>query len=200
MVPRKLCVAAGLLALSVVCVVPARAQTPARGESQLLSEVARYPRQVANYLDLARLYVDQGRFDEAERILSQAISAIRAQKMVTVQPPPGAVAGVFMRSEPPPLPETPLRVGGSIVEPKKIKDVKPAFPEIARSAGITGVVILEVVIDEQGLVREAKVLRSIPLLDQAALDAVRQWEYTPTLLNGQPVSLVMTVTVNFRGR
>jgi protein TonB len=59
------------------------------------------------------------------------------------------------------------------------------------------VVILEAVIDAQGRVESVRVLRSIALLDQAAADAVRQWRFTPTLLNGEPVPIVMTVTVNF---
>lgn len=91
----------------------------------------------------------------------------------------------------------PLRVGGEIKEPKKIKDVAPEYPEIARAARIQGVVILEVLIGEDGAVQEARVLRPAPTLDQAALDAVLQWKYTPTLLNGQPVPIVMTVTVTF---
>ena len=61
-----------------------------------------------------------------------------------------------------------------------------------------GIVILECTIDGQGRVVDAKVMREIPLLDQAAIDAVMQWVYTPTLLNGVPVPLIMTVTVNFR--
>ncbi len=92
---------------------------------------------------------------------------------------------------------SPLRVGGEIKEPKKITHVGPEYPEIARAAGIQGVVIVEVLIGEDGAVREAKVLRPVPMLDQAALDAVLQWKYTPTLLNGQPVPIVMTVTVTF---
>ena len=63
-----------------------------------------------------------------------------------------------------------------------------------------GIVILEAVIAENGTVRDVRVLRSIPLLDQAAVDAVRQWQFTPTLLNGEPVPIVMTVTVNFQLR
>lgn len=91
----------------------------------------------------------------------------------------------------------PLRVGGEIKEPKKLTHVGPEYPEIARAARIQGVVILEVMIGEDGAVREARVLRPVPMLDQAALDAVLQWKYTPTLLNGQPVPIVMTVTVTF---
>ena len=71
------------------------------------------------------------------------------------------------------------------------------YPAIAQSARVGGVVIIEATIGPDGKVIDAKVMRSIPMLDQAALDAVRQWEYTPTLLNGVPVPILMTVTVNF---
>lgn len=91
----------------------------------------------------------------------------------------------------------PLRVGGNIKEPRKIRSVNPAYPQVARDAGISGVVILEAVIDTDGLPVNLKILRSIPELDQAAINAVRQWRYTPTLLNGVPVAVVMTVTVHF---
>jgi protein TonB len=62
---------------------------------------------------------------------------------------------------------------------------------------VQGVVILQATIDSRGNVEAATVLRSIALLDQAALDAVRQWKFTPTLLNGMAVPVIMTVTVNF---
>ena len=67
-----------------------------------------------------------------------------------------------------------------------------------RPPRVQGVVILECTISPQGKVTDVKVLRGIPLLDQAAIDAVKQWVYTPTLLNGVPVPVIMTVTVNFR--
>jgi protein TonB len=76
--------------------------------------------------------------------------------------------------------------------------VSPVYPGIARSARVSGVVILETTIAEDGSVRDVRVLRSVPLLDQAAVDAVRQWRFTPTLLNGRPVAVLMTVTVAFR--
>jgi len=81
--------------------------------------------------------------------------------------------------------------------PTKTKDVAPVYPPIAQSARVQGVVILETLIGANGRVEDARVLRSIPLLDQAALDAVRQWEFTPTLLNGNPVPVIMTTTVQF---
>ena len=90
-----------------------------------------------------------------------------------------------------------MRVGGNIKAPQKIKDVKPIYPAIAQSARVQGVVIIEATIGPNGKCTEAKVLRSIPLLDAAALDAVKQWQFTPTMLNGMPVPVIMTVTVNF---
>ena len=75
--------------------------------------------------------------------------------------------------------------------------MEPVYPPVARAAAVQGVVILELTIGEDGAVSDARVLRSIPLLDQAALDAVRQWRYEPTLLNGVPTRAIMTATVNF---
>jgi TonB family protein len=91
----------------------------------------------------------------------------------------------------------PVRIGGRIRAPTKMKDVHPVYPAIARSARVSGLVMIEATIGPDGKVSDAKVVRSIPLLDQAALDAVRQWEYTPTLLNGVPVPVVLMVSVNF---
>jgi protein TonB len=88
-------------------------------------------------------------------------------------------------------------VGGAVSVPEKIRDVKPYYPEMAREAKVQGIVIIEAVISSSGDVQEARVLRGHHMLDDAALEAVRQWRYTPPLLNGQPVSVVMTVTVNF---
>src|SRR5438034_10420485 len=98
---------------------------------------------------------------------------------------------------PPPPPPAPVRVGGNIKPPTKTRDVRPVYPSIAQSARVQGVVIIEATIGPDGRVQEAEGLRSIPLLDAAALDAVKQWTYTPTLLNGTPVPVIMTVTVNF---
>jgi protein TonB len=103
----------------------------------------------------------------------------------------------------PPVPvpaRVPLPVGGNIKRPVKVKDVAPAYPSMARVAQVKGLVIVEATIGPDGKVQDARILRSIPLLDAAALDAVRQWEYTPTLLNGTPIAIVMTVTLDFRLR
>jgi TonB family protein len=97
-----------------------------------------------------------------------------------------------------PLSPGPVRVGGTIREPRKLTNVAPVYPEIAKQARVQGIVILEVTISPRGHVTHVRVLRGAPLLDAAAVEAVRQWVYTPTLLNGVPVPVIMTVTVNFR--
>jgi TonB family protein len=81
--------------------------------------------------------------------------------------------------------------------PKLIKEVKPIYPEIARKARVEGIVILEVTTDLYGKVQNVKVLKSIPLLDQAAIDAVKQWLYEPMIIDGKPRGVIFTVTVRF---
>jgi protein TonB len=100
----------------------------------------------------------------------------------------------------PPPPEraaAAIRLPSGIRPPVKTVDVAPVYPAIARTAHVQGIVILEAVLDAGGQVNDVHVLRSIPLLDQAAIDAVRQWRYTPTLLNGRAIPIVLTVTVSF---
>lgn len=98
---------------------------------------------------------------------------------------------------PPPKPRETVRVGGGIRPPAKTRDATPVYPAIAQAARVEGTVILEALLNESGRVQNLRVLRAHPMLEQAAVDAVRQWEYTPTLLNGVPVSVIMTVTVTF---
>ena len=112
--------------------------------------------------------------------------------------PGGVVGGVVGGLPEAPPPPQAVRVGGQIKEPKKLKNVNPVYPDIAKQARVQGVVILECTISPQGKVTDVKILRGIPLLDAAAVEAVKQWVYSPTLLNGVPVPVIMTVTVNFR--
>lgn len=91
-----------------------------------------------------------------------------------------------------------LKVGGAIRPPTKIHDVRAAYPQDAKDAGVEGVVILQVVIGTDGSVVETSTVRSLhPSLDQAAAVAVQQWRFTETLLNGELVELEMYVTINF---
>ena len=91
----------------------------------------------------------------------------------------------------------PIRIGGEIKTPTKIKDVKPEYPAEARASGVQGVVIAELLIDADGRVVDAVIVRSIAAFDEAALSAVKQWRFMPTLLNGTAVPVLMTVSVNF---
>ncbi len=91
----------------------------------------------------------------------------------------------------------PVRLGSTVAPPKKIKDVRPVYPSLAVALQARGTVVLDVTIGTDGKVQEAKVIHSVPQLDLAALEAVRQWEYEPTRINGALVTLIMTVVVNF---
>jgi periplasmic protein TonB len=97
----------------------------------------------------------------------------------------------------PPKPHGPVRIADLPVPPRKIVDARPVYPEIARQVKREGTVVMEAVLDTAGRVTQLRVIQSVPLLDQAALDAVRQWRYTPTTLGGQPVSVLMTITIRF---
>ncbi len=91
----------------------------------------------------------------------------------------------------------PINVGEKLPESKLIKRVEPVYPELALKARVQGRVILVINMDEQGNVTETKVKHGHPLLDDAAVAAVKQWKYSPTLLNGKPVPVIATVTVDF---
>ena len=94
-------------------------------------------------------------------------------------------------------PISPVRVGGAVRAPRKIVDVKPIYPEGARAVQAGGAVILVVIIATDGSVSSARVVRSMPVFDQAAIDAVTQWKFEPTMLNGVPVEVEMNVLINF---
>lgn len=124
---------------------------------------------------------------------------------LAVSDTPGIVVGmdniehalVAPPAPPKPQPPAPVHVGGGVRPPVRTKAVDPVYPPVALAARIQGIVIIEATIGADGRIVNARVLRSVQLLDQAALDAVRQWEYTPTMLNGVPVPVIMTVTVQF---
>ena len=91
-----------------------------------------------------------------------------------------------------------MRVGGEIQEPTLITRINPSYPELARRARLEGPVILQAIIDRQGVVKDVQILRGLGLgLDEAAVNAVSQWQYTPTFYNGRPVEVILTVTVIF---
>jgi protein TonB len=110
--------------------------------------------------------------------------------MINEAPPP----------PPPPPPAKPRRVGGDIQAPALVSRVEPDYPPVAVSGKISGTVILEATVDAAGVVTDVSVLRSLPVLDKAAVKAVRQWRYQPLVLNGtaEPFILVVTVTFTLR--
>lgn len=103
---------------------------------------------------------------------------------------------------PPPMPKPsahrgPYRVGGKVQPPKLVHEVQPGYPILAKEVHLQGAVVIDSVIDAQGNVTQMKLVSGPPLLVTAAFDAVRQWKYQPTLLNGEPVAVEMQVTVHF---
>jgi TonB family protein len=141
-----------------------------------------------------RLVADgSGQPDAAEPAAGIAREAERGTSPVPASPLSGTEPGSITE---PPRPDA-VRVGGNIRPPEQIRRVNPVYPPEAQQTRVQGVIILETLIGTNGRVADIRVLRSIPLLDQAAIDAVRRWEYAPTLLNGVPVPVIMTVTVQF---
>jgi protein TonB len=114
----------------------------------------------------------------------------------------GVLGGVPKSAAPPPPPppsrrKDPVKVGGNVQASKLIHRVEPDYPELAKRARVQGIVLLKVTVDESGNVANIELVRGHPLLTQAAIDAVRQWKYSPTILNNEPVPVIATVTVNF---
>jgi protein TonB len=110
----------------------------------------------------------------------------------------GGMVGVVTPPPPPPPAQAPVRIGGQIKTPALLHRVEPVYPDIAAAAHLTGLVILEAVVDATGCVESVKVLRSgHPLLDREAVAALKQWRYTPLMLNGTSTPFVLTVTFNF---
>ena len=118
--------------------------------------------------------------------------------------PGGVIGGIIsatplLAPPPPPKPVTPkrIRVGGNVQKARLINQLKPLYPPLARQARIQGTVRLEAIIAKDGTIQQLRVVKGHPLLVQSALNAVRQWRYNPTVLNGQPVEVATTIDVHF---
>jgi protein TonB len=122
---------------------------------------------------------------------------------------PGGVAGGSMggvlggviggMAPPPPKPKQtgPVKIGGNVQAARIINRINPVYPPLARQTRINGTVRLHAIISKDGSIQQLEVISGHPLLQQAALDAVRQWRYQPTLLNGEPVEVDTTIDVIF---
>jgi TonB family protein len=185
---------------------------PRQVENALRELIANQPDDLRPLFRLARLLEDEGLTDAAE----DALLAARRQQPDGVEPykmlaqfyarRATALSRQADQRTPAPAPGNPgerddngvYSVGGPIEPPSRLDVAK--YPPEAAAAGIQGSVLAEIVINESGDVTDAKVVRSIPMLDEAALQAVRNWHFTPTMVNGQTVPVRMTVTVTFTTR
>jgi TonB family protein len=140
---------------------------------------------------------------EADTWFQKALDTMKQQQTPGVVG--GVAGGLFPPSAPPPPPPppppgalmVPQRIGGDVAQANLIHQVKPIYPPEARAARIQGVVLLQATIDKQGNVSNLNVISGHSQLNGAALDAVKQWRYKPQMLNGQPIDVVTTITVNF---
>jgi|SRR5580698_564433 protein TonB len=109
----------------------------------------------------------------------------------------GGSAGSNLAPPPPPKSNKPLKVGGNVAAANLIRQVTPVYPAIAKTAHVSGTVHLHAIISKDGSIEELTYLDGPPLLMKAAMDAVHQWRYKPTMLNGEPVDVDTTISVVF---
>jgi periplasmic protein TonB len=128
------------------------------------------------------------------------LSAIGAFATVAQQsaPPPPPPPPPAAKSAPSKAPSKPLQIGGEVMSAKRIDHTVPVYPADAKSANVSGKVVLQVIVSKSGEVTEEKVISTDnSLLTQSALDAVKKFRYAPTLLSGEPISVLTTVTVTY---
>ena len=155
---------------------------------------------VQNIRPTAGAVIPIGQEVEAQRKEAEAVGASIATGAAAAQQQTakGVLGGVVGGVVSPVEPVAPVRATGEIKPPKLIKMVQPVYPEEARKAGVEGIVILEVTTDQSGRVASVRILKSVPLLDQAAIEAVKKWLYEPMIIDGKPTPVIFTVTVNFQ--
>ncbi len=118
-------------------------------------------------------------------IFTEQLEAAKYLMALTAPPPP------------PPPPAVVQRIGGDVAQANLISSPKPQYPALARAARVQGVVLLNATISKEGTIKDLKVISGHPLLNEAAMEAVRQWRYKPQMLNQQPIEVITTITVNF---
>jgi|HubBroStandDraft_1064217.scaffolds.fasta_scaffold75665_2 protein TonB len=110
----------------------------------------------------------------------------------------GIIGGTGGGMPPPPKPtQQRVRIGGNVQAAKMVRQIQPMYPQIAKTAHVQGTVILHAIIAKDGSVQELQYISGPALLMRSAMDAVRQWKYQPTLLNGEPVEVDTTISVVF---
>jgi len=180
--------------IDVFVVKPRIQKVIADTEPNVLTALESIPRGIA--------YVDEPKVPDVGFVPSLSGSDIRdlLRNMIDPAIEPARPTDPGPPPPPPPTPVVkaePIRQGGVVQAANLIYQVKPEYPPLARAARIQGVVVMEAVISREGSIETLRVVSGHPLLNQAALDAVKQWKYRPTLLNGEPVEVITTVTVMF---
>lgn len=140
--------------------------------------------ELSGTLDLARFHVERADYAPAEAALTRALETTGREA--------DCVTAIFNAAS-----AQRKAASSGFQPPRKIKDVKPVYPALAQRARVSGVVVIEGMIGADGRVQCARVMKSVPLLDLAALDAVGQWEFSPMVMAGTPVPTRLTTSVNF---
>lgn len=128
------------------------------------------------------------------------VGAVGVEGGVAGGVPGGVLGGIIGGAAPPPPPkptQTRIRVGGNVAAAKLIHQVQPVYPQIAKTAHVSGTVLLHAIIAKDGTIQQLEYVSGPPLLMRAAMDAVHEWRYNPTLLNGEPVEVDTTIQVVF---
>ena len=141
----------------------------------------------------------RGDFDDADALLTRALDLLRTERpaLFQVQIPSGPIV---LSTGPAGRTIGPIRVGGDIRPPQKVHNVSPLYPPDAIAAGISGTVTVQGIVAKDGTVIDAHIVSGLAQLNTSALDAVRLWRFTPTLLNGVPVEVGATVTIAYEIR
>jgi TonB family protein len=183
---------------------------PAQAEMVLRELTAFAPNDLTWLFRLSRVQEDQQELDAAEATLLYArhsqpteidpnrmLAQFYARRVKEVLPQAAPGGAGLAPALPAGMPDTDgfYQVGGSVPAPRRL-DI-PMYPTEAQDSGVDGLIIVEVSLDEAGRMTGTRVLRSVPLLDEAALDAVRHWHYEPTIVDGRAAPVKLVVTVNF---
>jgi periplasmic protein TonB len=168
--------------------IPTRAPVPRIWNPYLLVAPARIPQRVMDLRDLAAPEPGTLPADSTGGPVGDIVGALPMARTPPLPPP---------TRQPLPQPSQPVRVSQGVQEAKLVKKVMPIYPEIARSIRQFGVVRLVAVIGKDGRIRDVQVLGGPAYLVAAAVAAVKQWVYKPTLLNGEPAEVIAPITVNF---
>ncbi len=147
--------------------------------------------------EVERVLVLKGKYDDLNKAAIDAVKKWRYKPYIQYGEPQPVVFSVTVNFQLRDKSQEAVEAGGDIEPPRVIKRVDPVYPEAARQAGIQGSVILYVTTDEEGRVKNVEVLKSIPALDKAAIEALRQWVYEPFMSKGVPTPISFSVTVRF---